>query len=137
MSSSLYKWLLAPSNGPLDYPYNCSASKRSELRCKTNPDKLFIDWVTIKMGIEEGYIKALRYEAFGSPATLASCSYLSAASLGRSVDELLCLDIESILLDLFMFSAKTPEPERIGCKVVSDVIKMALKAHLHDLELCL
>lgn len=82
------------------------------------------------MGVEERHIKALRYEAFGSPATLASCSYLASTVPGRNIDELIDVDVESMLLELFMFSVNTPEPERIGCKVAADVIKMALKAYL-------
>lgn len=85
--NAVIEFLMNPVNFPKGNHYNGIGHHRSELPCRTNPDKKTINEARFLIYVENGVIKQARHEVFGDPVVHAACSWCVKCLVGKNVSE--------------------------------------------------
>lgn len=78
-----------PNNDPYGSKYGVFGECATTARCSTNPNKEIRIVAKVMLGIEKGKVFGVRWDVFGDPVAMATASWCSQKSRGKSVVELL------------------------------------------------
>jgi NifU-like protein involved in Fe-S cluster formation len=132
MNNKVMELVVNQINGRESGLHNCHGYFKHEEKCKTNPKKIMtIDWVKVKIFVDSsGIVRDSYWECYGSPVTIASCSYLTDYFYGKLAQELI-KNFPNLEVELDLASAK-PQM-KVGCSVAMKAFLEALQASSNEL----
>lgn len=87
-SAEIKKYLMSPVNGRKGKHYNGEGFCETEVRCRTNPDRIIRARVKFKIFVDSGVVREARWEVFGDPVAFATASWCTEQMLNCEVGEL-------------------------------------------------
>jgi NifU-like protein involved in Fe-S cluster formation len=96
--------LMSPYNGRVSGPYNGVGTYTGVAHCPVDPSKVSKNTVEFKVAVgNNGIIVDARWQVFGDPVAIATCSWCVMQMVGKTIDEmanLLIPERAAVLLDI-------------------------------------